>query len=286
MTGIAGRLEPARRQSESLRATSHRPWPPPAGRWILGQTWRALAFLHWPVRPEELRPLVPAALALDRFDGRAWLGITPFEVVGHRLRGVPPLPVLSRFEELNVRTYATLDGRPGIHFLSLDAASLAAVLGARATYRLPYFPARMAMSADAGGGGVRYRSERLAGPAARLVADYAPTGPAFTAVPGTLEHWLTERYRLYTADRRGRPRHADIHHAPWPLQPARADIVHNTMADWLGLPLRGEPHVLFAPRQDVVIWPLHRADAGAQRAASDSGVARAPRACSESSASR
>jgi uncharacterized protein YqjF (DUF2071 family) len=243
----------ARRQSESIGVRAHRPWPLPGRRWIVGQTWRALAFLHWPVPPRDMRRVVPPALALDLFDGRAWLGITPFEVVGHRLRGLPPLPVLSRFPELNVRTYVTLGGRPGIHFLSLDAASLFAVLGARAAYRLPYFPARMRIAADPAE--VRYRSARLAGPRAGLRAAYGPTGAVFTAAPGSLEHWLTERYCLYTAGDPGPPRRADIHHPPWRLQRATADVAHNTMTEPLGLRLDGAPHALFAARQDVVIWP-------------------------------
>jgi uncharacterized protein YqjF (DUF2071 family) len=237
-------------------STAHRPWPPPAGAWIVGQTWRTLAFLHWPIAPADLRGLVPGALALDLFDGEGWLGVTPFEVVGHRLHGLPPPPVLSRFRELNVRTYVTVGGRPGIHFFSLDASSVAAVLGARATYRLPYLPARMRIATDAGA--VHYRSRRLAGPPARLVARYWPTGPRFTAAPGTFEHWLTERYCLYTTGRDGAPRRTEIHHGPWPLHPAEAEIAENTMAEPLGLRLRGEPHVLFSPRQDVVIWPPAR----------------------------
>jgi uncharacterized protein YqjF (DUF2071 family) len=244
----------ARLQRTSLDVRAHRPWPIPAGRpWLIGQTWRALAFLHWPVATEALRRLVPDALPLDTFDGRAWIGITPFEVVGHRLHGLPPAPVVSRFEELNVRTYVTLGDRPGIHFFSLDAASVTAVVGARATYRLPYFPARMRMTRRSGE--VDYRSERRAGPRAALRVRYAPEGPAFNARPGSFEHWLTERYCLYTVGHRGPPRRADIHHRPWPLHRAAADVACNSMVAPLGLRLDGDPHVLFSPRQDVVIWP-------------------------------
>jgi uncharacterized protein YqjF (DUF2071 family) len=249
---VVRRSEAAAAQASSLRARAHRPWPPPGGPWAIGQTWRDLAFLHWPVAPEVMRRAVPAALPLDLFDGWAWLGVTPFEVAGHRVRGVPPLPAVSRFPELNVRTYVTLGGRPGIHFLSLDTTSLSAVLGARAAYRLPYFPARMAIGRE--GGGVRYRSRRVLGPAAALAARYAPHGDAFTAAAGSLEHWLTERYCLYTARHPGPPRRADIHHRPWRLRPAVAELSESTMAEWLSLRLDGPPHVLFAERQDVVIW--------------------------------
>jgi len=222
--------------------------------WIGAQTWESLAFLHWRVEPERMRALVPAQLPLDLLDGSAWLGVTPFRVTGNRLRGLPPVPPVDRFPELNVRTYVTVGGRPGIHFFSLDAASWAAVLGARIAYRLPYFPADMACSGAPDG--VRYRSVRRAGPAAALVARYRPTGPPFNAVAGSLEHWLTERYCLYVTGRSRLVRRADIAHPPWALRPAEAELERNTMGRPLGLALDGEPHVLFAARQDVCVWPL------------------------------
>src|SRR4051794_20636471 len=216
----------------------------------MAQTWEDLLFAHWPLPAGELASFLPAPLELDTFDGSAWLGITPFEVSGLRLRGTPPVPGVSRFPELNVRTYTTLDGKPGIWFFSLDAGSAAAVAGARLSYRLPYFHARMAIERPAGG--VRYRSVRGG---KRLQAHYAPTGPAAAAAPGTLEHWLAERYCLYAFDR-GRILRAEIHHPPWPLQPATASFAANTMAP-VALPAR-EPLLHFARRQDVVIWPPRR----------------------------
>jgi uncharacterized protein YqjF (DUF2071 family) len=254
---VARQSEPARRQSAALAVVDHRPWPLPERPWLVGQTWRALAFLHWPVAPEAMCSVVPRELPLDLFGGHAWIGITPFEIVGHRLRGVPPVPVISRFEELNVRTYVTLDDRPGIHFLSLDAASLAAVLGARAAFRLPYFRARMQIAI--GPDGVRYRSRRLTGPRVQLVTRYRPTGAVFTAAPGTLEHWLTERYCLYTLDDERRVLRGDIHHPPWPLQPAEADIDVNTMTAELAIDLDDDPLLHYARRQDVVFWSLQAA---------------------------
>ena len=111
-------------QRRGLGEQDHRPWPLPDGPWIQGQTWLDLLFAHWSLPIDALRPAVSAALPLDTFDGRAWLGIAPeFEVIGLRAQGTPPMPGLSRFAETNVRTYTTIDGRPGIHFLSLDAAS-------------------------------------------------------------------------------------------------------------------------------------------------------------------
>ncbi len=239
-------------QAGSLSETAHRPWPLPEAPWLQGQTWRELLFAHWPLPPDALRRVVPPQLPIDTFDGSAWIGIAPFVVSGLRLRGAPPLPALSRFAETNVRTYTTVDGRPGIRFLSLDAASRLAVAAARLTYRLPYHRARMTVRRS--GARIEYRARRASNGAA-LAVDYEPTGPVELPRPGSLEHFLTERYCLYTVVD-GRVHRADIHHRPWPLQPAVAHLAHNTMSGPLGiaLPARG-PLLHYADRQDVVIWP-------------------------------
>src|SRR4051794_11874927 len=106
-------------QSRGLAERAHRPWPVPEAPWVMGQTWEDLLFAHWPLPVDVLRPHLPDALPIDTYDGHAWLGITPFEVLGLRVRGTPPIPRLSRFPELNVRTYTTLGGKPGIWFFSL-----------------------------------------------------------------------------------------------------------------------------------------------------------------------
>jgi uncharacterized protein YqjF (DUF2071 family) len=243
-------------QSASLRHTGHRPWPVPSRPWIMGQTWRRLLFAHWRVPLEALRPTVPAGLPLDTFEGGAWLAITPFRITGLRPHGAPPPPLLSRFPELNVRTYVAVDGVPGIWFLSLDAGSRVAVAAARRGYRLPYFHARVDL--DSEGGTVGYASRRLSaeGSPARFRIRYWPTGPVVDYPDRSLERWLTERYSLYTLDDRRRVLRADIHHAPWALQPAEAVVDTNTMADAHGIALRRQPELLhYAERQDVVFWP-------------------------------
>jgi uncharacterized protein YqjF (DUF2071 family) len=225
----------------------------------MAQTWRDLLFAHWPVEEGELRRVVHPRLPIDTFEGCAWVGVTPFRVTGLRLRGTPPLPGASRFPEINVRTYVTVDGRAGIYFLSLDAASRPAVEAARRLYRLPYFHAQM--HAGPSGGGVRYMSTRTQrdGPAAGFEGDYAPSSPPYRAEPGSFDHWAIERYCLYTADEQRRILRADIHHPPWPLQRAQATLRHNSMAAPYGLDLVGDPVLHFAARQDVVFWPLGRA---------------------------
>ena len=224
--------------------------------WVMTQSWHDLLFAHWRVDERLLRAHVPHAFDIDRFDGSAWLGVVPFTMTNVAPRGAPALPWLSKFPELNVRTYVSpRDGKRGVYFFSLDAARLAAVVAARAMFRLPYFPASMTVTRR--GEAVRYTSRRYRSTAAFL-ASYEPTGPAVAPARGTLEYFLTERYCLYHIDPFGRPARLEIHHAPWPLQPAQAEIDVNTMTDGLGIPLKGEPLLHFAKRQDVVAWWSHR----------------------------
>lgn len=244
------------RQSAAIRQRDHRPWPVPRKLWFMGQTWLDLLFAHWKLEPAALRPHVPRPLKLDTFDGAAWIAVTPFVVSGLRLAPTPPVPYLSRFPEINVRTYVTLSGKPGIFFFSLDAASSFAVSSARRLYRLPYFEADMSASRSAGR--VEYTSKRTdaRGHAARFVARYGPVGPTQPAKPGSLEHFLTERYCLYTLGDGGEPLRAEIHHPPWPLQPAKAEIAVNTMPPpEIELPDE-RPLLHFSARQDVLLWRL------------------------------
>jgi uncharacterized protein YqjF (DUF2071 family) len=244
-------------QRRTIEELGHRPWPPPEGTWLQGQTWCDLLFAHWRVPAEQLRRVVPPTLPLHLYDdGSAWLGITPFVVKGLRVRGTPPLPWLSRFPELNVRTYVDVGGKPGIYFFSLDAARRAAVIAARRSYRLPYFQARM--RANKVGARVDYESERIdsSGLPARFRGSYAPSGP-HTDDP--LARWLAERYCAYTLDERDRPLRIEIHHPPWPLQPADGELDAQAMTDQIGIQLDGEPLLHFSARQDTLIWPLRPA---------------------------
>jgi uncharacterized protein YqjF (DUF2071 family) len=245
-------MSPAMSFDPALSRTAHRPWPLPERSWVMTQSWHDLLFAHWRVDERLLRPLIPAAFDVDRFDGSAWLGVVPFTMTNVSARGVPAVPWLSAFPELNVRTYVSpRDGKRGVYFFSLDAASLLAVLGARAMFRLPYFQASMRVTHR--GGAVRYESRRRRGGAA-FDASYEPAGAVFTAARGSLEFFLTERYCLYHVDRLGRPSRLEIHHAPWPLQPARAEIAENSMTEGLGIRLEGAPLLHFAKRLDVVAW--------------------------------
>lgn len=240
---------------EILQHNAHRPWPLPLRPWIGVQIWHDLLFAHWPVPADVLRPLVPPQLPLDTFDGQCWVGVVPFHMSGVRPRGVPPLPGLSAFPELNVRTYVNLENKPGVYFFSLDAANVPAVWTARALYHLPYFYAHM--KAQVRGEEVGYTSERFLTPA-EFRGKYRPISEVEVRAPDTLEVWLTERYCLYTVWRNHVYR-GEIQHPPWPLQDAEAEIERNAMAAAAGIRLPDTPPLLhFAERQDVLIWPLQR----------------------------
>ncbi len=228
--------------------------------WIMRQSWYNLLFAHWPIPARVMAERVPAGLDLDTWDGEAWIGVVPFGMRGVRLRFTPAVPGLSRFLELNVRTYVTAGGKPGVYFFSLDAASAPGVALGRAWYKLPYHRARMSMREA--GGWIEYRSRRSR-PPAEFRGRYRPIGDVFHAAGGTLEDWLTARYCLYTASR-GRLWRGDIHHAPWPLQSAEAEIEVNTMAAAHGFVLpESKPLLHFAKRLDVVAWKLAKLKAAA-----------------------
>ena len=218
--------------------------------------WHDLLFLHWPVSPEVIRPLIPKGLELETFDGSAWIGIVPFRMSGVRPRY---FPAGLAFPEINVRTYVWTPGRSGVWFFSLDASNRLVVKAAQLSYGLPYYNARISVRSDFEG--IHYQSTRVdqVGAGAEFQASYKPTGPVYRSAPATLDRWLTDRYCLSTLGHAGRLGYAQIHHAPWPLQDAQARISTNTMAAAAGIALPASPPLLpFARRLDVLIWPFQR----------------------------
>ncbi len=242
-----------------LKSVDHRPYPLPAGPWVMTQIWHELLFAHWPIAADVLRPLVPAILPLDIFDGQAWLGVVPFHVSYARPRGVPSIPGVSRFTEMNVRTYVTVQGIPGVYFFSLDASNPIDVTTARKVFHLPYFNAVMrSLRVD---DSIHYRSRRThrGAPSAQFEALYRPIARVAPALRGTLEYWLTERYCLYTVMKHDLVYRCDIHHQPWPLQAAELETARNTMAQAQGIHLPDTPSLLhYAQRQEVLVWWLRR----------------------------
>jgi uncharacterized protein YqjF (DUF2071 family) len=229
----------------------------PRAPWTWRQSWLDLLFAHWPVEARVIRPLIPQRLEVDEFDGTAWLAVVPFRMSGVMRRPLPDLPWISAFPELNVRTYVRREGKPGVWFLSLDATNPLAVWAARRFFHLPYHRADMKLTPE--GVGIAYRSQR---PGARFEGRYRPVSDPSPTRPGSLEHWLTERYCLYARDPRGALWRNDVHHAPWPLQKAEAEIPVNTMAAFHGIDLEKPPALLhFARRLDVVVWSSERVSA-------------------------
>jgi len=245
--------------AEILSATEHHPYPLPSRPWLVHMTWRDLLFAHWPLTFEEVRRVTPAPLELQTFDGHAWVGVIPF-VMDLSLRGVP---VLISTPEINVRTYVSYRGIPGVYFFSLDLASVVGVLGARIGVGLPYWLAKMwarRVPADRGYE-VRYGSARVAD-RADFWACYRPQQDderaVFSPRPASLEHFLTERYCLYNVER-GKVYRVNIHHVCWPLQRAEAEIARNTMAAANGISLPpNEPVLHFARELDVLCWAPER----------------------------
>ena len=234
--------------STLLSHTSHRPFGMPRGPWLIQQSWLNVLFAHYPLPLERVRARVPAQLEIDTFDGRAWVSVVAFRIDPFRTRGVP---VAMKFPELNLRTYVTVDGKPGVYFFSLDAASQTAVTGARALFRLNYYYAAINL---AGHGRTEFTSRRLERPRADFHASYRVAGDPLSISSSSLDYWLVERYCLY-ATRGGPTFRVDIHHMPWVLQPASAELQPNELFESAGLPIPDTPPLLhYAVRQDVLTW--------------------------------
>ena len=237
----------------------HRPWPIPDRHWSMLQTWNDLLFAHWPVDPDALSRLMPGALEPETFDGQAWIAVVPFWMSGVRLHHLPEVPGLSTFAELNVRTYVNIDDKPGVFFFSLDAANRVAVETARRWFHLPYLNARMNVQRE--DDTIHYSSRRVdrRGAPAELIGWYRPVGPVFRSEPGTLVHWLTERYCLYAVDDREQVYRADIIHDPWPLQAAEAEFTAQTMLSCHHIvPIDQPPLLHFTKKIDMAGWTTKR----------------------------
>lgn len=229
---------------------------PPGGAPLMRQNWGKLLFMHWAVSEESLRPLIPEGLAVDTFDGAAWIAVAPFTLWGLRFRYAPPAPLLAKFHELNVRTYVHRDGVPGVWFFSLDATSRAAVFGARTLYHLPYFNARINLRQD--GDTIRYDLRRTDPPPAEFRATWTVGDALPESEPGSLAFFLTERYCLYAA-RGEKLFRARVHHAPWPLRCAMLSEFRSTMIESHGLTTPdGEPLLHYAEALGVDVWRPER----------------------------
>ncbi len=252
----------------SVRGTIDRiaPTRRPDGRVAQHQSWKKLTFLHWRVPEAVLRPLLPEELTIDTFEGDAFVGLVPFTMTGVRPLWAPSVPGISNFHETNVRTYVHKDGRdPGVWFFSLDAASRVAVTVARTFWHLPYHHARMSLDESETAGGAReisYVTERLGPPPvpAGCTITTRVVGDVSHAVPGTLEHFLAERYILYADTGGSNKRELSIgrvHHVPYPLQRAEAVSWEESLLAATGIARANDaPLAHYAEGVDVEVFAL------------------------------
>jgi uncharacterized protein YqjF (DUF2071 family) len=249
-----------------LQTTKHRPWPLPEGKWAMAQRWNDLLFAHWPMPAAEIEALLPEGLEADVFQGSAWIGVVPFWMDKIQLRGLPSIPGARQFPELNLRTYVrdVQTGTPGVYFFSLDARNLLAVAVARSFFQLPYYWAQMGIKPLKTSSGSQrefsfYSRRLLSSKPVRFAARYRGLGTTHKLVQsrlGTIEYFLTERYCLFTKDSLGRVFRANIHHIPWPLEEAEAEITQNDLAEHIGLQLPDSKPLLHYSRGLVVyVWP-------------------------------
>jgi uncharacterized protein YqjF (DUF2071 family) len=232
-----------------LDQIGHRPWPLPRGPWLIEQSWQDVLFAHWPVDLDAVRARVPASLELDTFEGRAWVSVAAFRIDPFRTRGIP---LELRFPELNLRTYVRHQDRPGVYFFSLDAASRTAVIAGCTLFRLNYYDAAIAFVSDTH---FDFTSRRLSRPLAKFHARYSSAGEPFFLERGSRDEWLVERYCLYAARTDGATFRVEIHHLPWILQPAQAELDADELffAAQLPAPL-SRPLLHYSPRQDTLTW--------------------------------
>jgi uncharacterized protein YqjF (DUF2071 family) len=252
--------------------TSQRPRPLPPGRWALAQRWNDLLFAHWRVELKQVAALLPDGLVADSFDGSAWLGVVPFWMDRIKVRGMPTIPGARSFPELNLRTYVRdhRTGTPGVYFFSLDGANLLAVMVARSFYHMPYYWAEMQIEDREEQGFAFYSRRRFAGKPVIFKARYRGLGPTrklAESPAGSLEYFLTERYCLFTHNKAGEPVRANVHHVPWPLEEAEAEIERNDLPGSIGIRLeRQEPVLHYSRRLAVYMWPPELAAPARRRA--------------------
>lgn len=244
------------KNSELLKIKGHRPISLPDTPWVMQQTWKDLLFLHYKLPYRLLRKFVPSGLELDLYKGECWISIAPFKMRRVRVRWLPPIPTTYNFLELNLRTYVNYNGRPGVYFFSLDSSSTIASIAARAAF-LPYFRADM---------NIRHHHNRFYFESnrkgnnkapAELKLTYWPEDKKFLPIKGTLTHWLVERYCLIQQTKAKKVITIDIHHLPWQLHTASAEIHKNSLTKSMGFTIPDQqPIIQFAKHQKVLIWPL------------------------------
>ena len=232
-----------------------RPFPPPHLPWIMGQHWDDVLFCSWPYPVAALRPLVPAGLDVETYEGSAWVSLVALSMDDVHLRGLPPIPFTTGFAELNLRTYVTCNGRPGVYFIAIDCPNLLCSWIGRTVFHTPYEDAEVTLASE--GDGWLFSSARDG--AVRFAASYHPIGEWYTAAPGSLDAFLTDRYAMFVQTDHRRLLLGAIQHAPWPLQDVTVDLSWNVALEAAGLPApKGQPVERYSAGTNTIVWPLER----------------------------
>ena len=221
--------------------------------WIMKQTWKDVLFAHYPVQKKVLEKLVPSVLPLDTYNGTCWVSIVPYLTSSMHPRGFPPIPGMAAYPGFNIRTYVTLNGKPGVYFFRLTAANFLAAHFAKTFFRLPYL--YMDMKYKKVKNLIVFESEKKTG--LQLLCNYKSISDPVPTEKGSLEEWLVERYCVYTVNKKGVPLRGDILHEPWLLEKAEAEFHQNTLLSSLNIVAENEKPILHYAKSRVVrFWPI------------------------------
>ena len=243
---------------EILKETAHRKTIFPDSPWIASQLWKDLLFINYPVDPKAVQTLLPQGLQLDTFEGKAWITVLPFSINDFTLR-TQSLKGINTFLELNVRTYVTHNGKPGVYFFNLQAERPVEVLGAR-FLTLPYYLAEMSLEKNEREGIHYYQSKRMMNYQRLFVGQFKPSEKTFSVGKGSLAKWLADRYFLYST-LGNRLIEGPIHHRPWKVADVDVSIRRNGMLPQLpdGSILE-EPYCFYAYQKRALFWPFRFSD--------------------------
>jgi uncharacterized protein len=238
----------------------------PSGQCAMHHHWHDLLFLHWEVSPALLQALLPSALTVDTFEGKAYVGLVPFRISKIRHPAFFPFPGFSQFLEINVRTYVIRNGvDPGVWFFSLDAANPFACIAARIMYKLPYYFAEMSAHKTNSSRDdlMEFRSHRYLSTTGPTVAEvnFNTCGESASAKLGTLDHFLLERYLLYS-QQKSKIFVGKVHHTPYQFQCANVVHLKENLIEAAGIRRSAmEPIAHFSPGVSVEIFNIRDANA-------------------------
>lgn len=237
--------------------TEQRPFPLPDRPWLMAQAWHHLLFCHWEADKDEIEKLLPEELKVDLYQDKAYIGIVPFKAKNTRMRHLPRPPYIHTFLEMNIRTYVTYKGVPGIYFLTMEADKWLAVTGPRVASFLPYRKARMHMSEKRNW--IHFQSETIGPDKEQNSLDvlYRPAGKPFSPYPDSLAYWLFERYCYFTVHKNTVYR-GDIHHSRWSVHEAEVMINKLPVLPPLTDIYKSKPLFHYSLKKQTYSWSVTR----------------------------